>query len=336
MITFLQRSKYLGYYIMTLEISKFMRFLKYTKRKRKSNSVLILSDILYCVYKYNIGIIDYFVFRFNEKSDGERSEWAGTGFMYEYQSRMNPKSARNILENKIAFLTHFHFFVKRTFFSLYQFKDNLDLAEKLLLNPSGRIVLKGSQGQAGTKVEVISCDAYSPKTLTKYMKKKKYDLAEEYVVQHHSLMELSPSGLNTIRLITQLTQHGVDFLGARLRVSVNSMVDNMAAGNLAALVDIKTGEVRSAAVYSDITKEERTVHPITGKEIKGFVIPHWDKVTELAKKAALHVPDNRSVGWDIAITELGPELIEGNHNWCKFLWQLPAKQGMKRELEKYL
>jgi hypothetical protein len=197
-------------------------------------------------------------------------------------------------------------------------------------------VLKGSHGQVGAEVEVINCSKYSSSSLTAYMERMKYDLAEEYVVQHPLLMDLSPSGLNTVRVFSQLYEGGVEFLGARLRVSVNSPVDNMAAGNLAAPVDMETGVVNGTGVYSDITKEEKRVHPVTGKAITGFVIPHWDKVIELVKSAAFHTPENRSVGWDIAITETGPELIEGNHNWCKLLWQMPVKRGLKAELEKYI
>ena len=149
-------------------------------------------------------------------------------------------------------------------------------------------------------------------------------------------MELSPSGLNTVRIFTQLTSEGVDFLGARLRISVNSPVDNMAAGNLAAPVDLETGTVSGPGVYSDITKSDCNIHPITKKQITGFKIPFWNAVIETSVGAALLCPENRSVGWDIAITESGPELIEGNHNWCKLLWQLPVKQGLKMELGKYL
>ena len=149
-------------------------------------------------------------------------------------------------------------------------------------------------------------------------------------------MELSPSGLNTVRIITQLADDKVEYLGARLRISVNSPVDNLAAGNLAAPIDMRTGTVNGPGIYSDITKSQKSVHPVTGKPIEGFVIPFWREVVDLAEKAALHTPQNKSVGWDIAVTSEGPELIEGNHNWCKLLWQLPVRQGLKHELERYL
>lgn len=335
-VTFIRRSKYLGYYLKTLDRSKYSKFNKHVRDLYGLSSAYILFDILISVYRYNIGIIDYFVFRFFEKKDNERIKWAGTGFMYEYQLRMNPTNAREILENKILFLTNFNPYVKRHYADIQTLKASPLKLDELLLNNSGKLVLKGSHGQVGAEVEVVPCSEYSHTSLLDYMKRRKYDLVEEYVIQHPLLMELSPSGLNTVRIFTQLHNGKVDFLGARLRVSVNSPIDNMAAGNLAAPIDMETGVVCGPGVYSDITKADQAVHPITGKEILSFKVPFWPDVKEFAKEAALLTPGNRSVGWDIAITSEGPELIEGNHNWCKILWQLPVKEGLKNKLDKYL
>ena len=84
------------------------------------------------------------------------------------------------------------------------------------------------------------------------------------------------------------------------------------------------------------TKPDYKTHPISGKILLGFQIPFWYESLELAKKAALLYPQNRSVGWDIAIKNNGPILIEGNHNWGARLWQMPVKQGLKHLLEPYL
>lgn len=331
-----RRLLYLFYYLKESDFKQLNSLLKYSSRLTGKTGIRIIFDILLSVLIYNISFKDYFCFRFFELNRGERSKWAGTGFMYEYQLLMNPIGAREILENKVMFLKHFNTFVKRKFLTLDEIQADRLLAEKILTGKSGRVVLKGSHGQAGTEVEIINSANYSPADLIDYMTKKKWDLIEEYIVQHTSLMALSPSGLNTIRIITQLDKGAVDILGARLRVSVNSPVDNMAAGNLAAPIDIETGSVNGPGVYSDITKDEKGVHPVTGSAIIDFVIPYWKEVVELSRSAALLTPENRSVGWDIAITPEGPELVEGNHNWCKLLWQLPVKRGLKMELEKYL
>ncbi len=332
----IRRFIYLLYYLKESDYSTLSSFLRYASSGSGKSRMRIMSDAVVSVFKYNVSLKDYFSFRFFELGDIERKKWAGTGFMYEYQLIMNPEGPREVLENKILFLQHFKSFVKRKYFTYNELKDQKHLAEMMLSNTSGKLVLKGSRGQVGAEVKVIDCAGFTSDALTGYMKDNKLDLAEEYVIQHKSLMDLSASGLNTVRVFTQLHSGKVDILGARLRVSVNSPVDNMAAGNLAAPIDPKTGVVNGPGVYSDITKEDRKIHPVTGRPITGFIIPYWKEVVELSENAALLTPENKSVGWDIAITDNGPELIEGNHNWCKLLWQLPVKKGMKQELEKYM
>jgi hypothetical protein len=107
----------------------------------------------------------------------------------------------------------------------------------------------------------------------------------------------------------------------------------MAAGNLAAPIDLQTGKVNGPGVYSDITKEEQHVHPITQVAIVDFQVPFWNEILALTKQAALLYPQNRSIGWDVAVTSTGPELIEGNHDWCKLVWQLPVNKGLKHILD---
>jgi hypothetical protein len=257
--------------------------------------------------------------------------------MYEYQLRMNPSSSRDILSDKSKFLKNYIQFVSRKFLDISIYPDSLEEVSLLLSNPTGKLVLKNSLGQVGAEVEIINCNDHTIDSLLSYMQKKKYNLIEEYVIQHPYMMELSPSGLNTIRIITQINQDGkVDILGARLRISVNSHVDNLAAGNLAAPIEVENGTLTGPGVYSDITKTQEDKHPITGVGIPGFKIPFWNEALKMAKEAALLHTENKSIGWDIAITETGPELIEGNHNWCKLLWQLPVNQGLKHLLKSYL
>lgn len=335
-MSIIKRTFYLLYYLRESDFSLLRSFLKYASGVSRKSRLQIAFDAILSVYRYNVSLKDYFCFRFFEKRHTERLKWAGTGFMYEYQLIMNPKSTRSLLENKINFLNHFKPFVSRSYCTADQIINDKDLAVKMLSASSGLLVLKGATGQIGAEVEVVNCSDFSPDTLLRYMKKRKLDLVEEYVIQHPELMRMSPSGLNTIRIFTQLSGNKVEILGARLRITINSRVDNMAAGNPAAPVEIESGLVYGPAVFSNITKPEIEVHPLTGERITGFIVPHWTRVIDMVSNAALHHHENRSVGWDIAVTADGPELIEGNHNWCKLLWQLPVKQGLKAELEKYL
>jgi len=200
----IKRFVYLIYYIKQLDFPKFRKFLAFATTKSDSSKTTILFDAFISVFKYNIGLMDYFYFRFYEKDKQERSKWAGTGYMYEYHLIMNPKNSRHLLENKIEFLNSYSEFVKRSFADIETIRSNPDIASRLLKSSTGKIVLKLSNGQVGKEVKVYDTKSFSKESLIDEMKKKNFDLAEEYVIQHPSLMALSATGLNTVRIFTQL------------------------------------------------------------------------------------------------------------------------------------
>jgi len=330
-----KRTIYLGYYLKQLDRGKLNRFLDFASRESGRSKPGIMSDVLKSVYRHNISILEYFQFRFYSLNEEERSRWAGTGYMYEYQLRMNPLNKRDILDDKTLFYKHYgDFFVH----NVADRKDlkNPDIAKEILSNPSGKIVFKKSDGKCGAQVEIRKVSEFDPKEITGFMNRNDYDLVEEFIEQHPHINLLSPSAVNTVRIFTQLDENDeVEILGCRLRISVNSPVDNMAAGNLAAPIDDETGAVNGPAVYSDITKSACSVHPVSDVKIEGFQVPFWDDILHMVKRAAQLHPQNRSIGWDVVVTERGPGLIEGNHDWCKRLWQLPAQKGLKHMLKRY-
>jgi hypothetical protein len=336
MIKTLNRTKYLGYYFKQLDWTTFKRFFKYVQLEKKISSASLWFDIIFSVYKYNIGLMDYFTFRFYSKSHEERSRWVGTGLKYEFDLKMNPIHTRSILENKLEFYQAYAPFIRHAYCSISDLERENEKAVLVISNSTGKIVIKDAIGQCGWDVEVVEAKDFTIAALRNYMASKKFDLAEEYVQQHPVIQSLSSSGLNTVRMMTMINNDGgVDILGARMRISVNSHVDNLASGNIACPVDLETGIINGKGVYSDITKESVTHHPVTGVSLIGFQIPKWKDIIATTEKIALYRPENRGVGWDVAITEKGSDFIEGNHNWCKILWQIPVDQGLKSALEKY-
>jgi hypothetical protein len=333
----MKRIFYLGYYLKNLDWNKVQSFLNYASHKTNRTKLSHLADAFYSVFKHNISLLEYFQFRFFELSKEERKTWVGTGYMYEYQLVMNPRSARTILDDKRQFFKAYQKYFVHTVADVDGLRNNPHTITQLLDNPSGKIVFKVADGKCGLSVQVEETKNFDTKTLIPFMTLHKFDLVEEFIVQHTKLHELSPSGVNTVRIFTQLDANNeVVLLGCRQRISVNSPVDNMAAGNMAAVIDEHTGKIIGAGVYSDITKMEAAIHPVTGVSIVGFQVPYWDETIKMVKEAALLHPQNRSIGWDVVITEKGPGFIEGNHDWCKLLWQLPAKKGLKSLLQPYL
>lgn len=333
----LKRVLYLGYYLKGLDKAKYVAFSNYAAKVVKRPKWLLHLDAFWSVFRYNISLLEYFQFRFFEKTAVERSKWAGTGFMYEYQRFMNPVDKRQVLNDKTAFYKAYRPFFVHAVGDLEDLHQSDTLFQDLMANPSGKLVLKEAEGKCGLGVVILPLNQFKTKSdLEVYMKKEGFDLVEGFIQQHSSLQALSPSAVNTIRIFTQLTpSNEVVFLGCRLRISVNSPVDNMAAGNMAASIDESTGMVSGPGVYSDPSKGAEFTHPITGVRIVGFQIPHWETIKAMVTSAALHRRENLSIGWDVVVTEQGPGLIEGNHDWCKLVLQLPDSKGRKELLENH-
>ena len=315
----------------------FISFLNYAQKKSNRTKVGILLDIVYCVLHYKMSIMEYFHFNFFLIGKEEREKYVGTPAMRGYQFKMNPKSEWYILHNKLKFHEFYAAFIKHSYATLADFQANNESAKRVLYNKSGKIVLKSIYGECGIGIEVMSVTGLDSEAIVKRLKETGNDFAEENVVQHKDLMRLSPSGVNTLRIITQLNNNDeVEIIGTIQRISINSVVDNMAAGNIAAPINLSTGIIEGPACYKDITKPDENYHPITGVKIVGFQIPYWKETLQTAKDVALYNKKNRSIGWDIAVTENGPDIIEGNHDWCKLLWQIPGKRGLKSLIESYL
>jgi hypothetical protein len=326
---------YFFYYLKQLDSEKLKLFQGFIKQKKGISVPSQWIRIIYNVLRYKISILEYYQFRFFEKNHEEKLFWAGTGYMYEFQKIMNPPAERDILDDKRKFYQKYReFFVHHVFTQdeLRGHPENLDL-----LFQSTKVVFKFSDGKCGVGVEIVETSTIKKEHVLSFMTNKKLDMVESFIIQHPDLQALAPNAVNTVRIFTQLNRNNeVEILGCRQRLSIYSTVDNMAAGNVAAPINEQTGIIEGPGVYSDITKDPETIHPVSGLSIVGFQVPYWRECLDLAKKAALKHPQNRSIGWDIVVTENGPGLIEGNHDWCKLVWQLPVNQGLKTKLEAHV
>lgn len=327
------RTIYLGYYLKQMKWSLLKEFLAYASKVSGKSKALLMKESIQSVYQYNISILEYFQFGFYNKTKEEKESWAGTGTMYEFQKIANPTNQRNILDDKRLFYTEYREFFVHKMYTLNELQLNSEIIDTLLATEK-KIVIKEASGKCGAGVKICTTRDLTRESLLSMMEEGKFDILETYIKQHQAIQELSPSAVNTIRVFTQIRKDGqYEVLGCRMRISVDCEVDNLAAGNLAAPIDEKTGRINGAGVYSNITKAAETIHPITRTSIVGFQIPYWEEILAMVKKASLKHPQNRSIGWDVVVTENGPGLIEGNHDWCKLVWQLPVNKGLKNKLD---
>lgn len=157
-------------------------------------------------------------------------------------------------------------------------------------------------------------------------------IVQRRVINHPALGPVSNGALSTIRLLTCLDQQGTpEIIGAACRMAVgdNRTVDNLHAGGIASHVDLGSGELSRA---TDLGLSARVgwhdVHPDTRAVITGRILPDWPAVRALALRAHAAFQPHIFVGWDIALLEEGPCLIEGNGAPDVDLMQRHASEGM--------
>lgn len=146
-------------------------------------------------------------------------------------------------------------------------------------------------------------------------------LSMDYVVRqrvfnHPELADLAGGALSTVRVISCLDEHNrpeVTHAVMRMASNTSVVVDNFHAGGIAAAVDLATGRLGRATdmgLRADSTWWD--VHPVSGASITGRLVPMWNEVLDLARRAHAAFDDQVAIGWDIAVCEDGPILVEGN------------------------
>lgn len=295
--------------------------MKKSHRLAKRHKIIQYIDFLSSITFYGTTLQDFLLFEFYNKNRKEKKSYVTGRKLHNFFDKVNNKEKTNIFTNKHSFKKVFEEYLGREIFLLELDGSNKDNA-KTWLRGMNIIFAKPSNGVQGRGVTKLDVAEDAEETI-KYCLNNNLDIIEEAIVQHPKMNVLYPGSINTIRFITLVEKKDVKLLGASLRIGNGKDIDN---GGIYASVDIVKGELDSIAYNNFGEKFEK--HPITNHTIKGFKIPFWEDVVEICKKAALEVPDVRCVGWDVAMSEKGPLLIEGNDRWSRFVWQLPKERGL--------
>jgi hypothetical protein len=153
-------------------------------------------------------------------------------------------------------------------------------------------------------------------------------LLQPRLVNHPALRPLSPNALSTIRVMTiQRPREPPRFLAAVLRMGTgDSTADNFAQGGIASAIDADTGVIGEARrIDEQHCTHVYQSHPDTGVPFAGYKVPFWNESVRLALDAHARLGTIACVGWDVAVLDDGPVLIEGNWNPCTKLLQVATQ-----------
>ena len=182
---------------------------------------------------------------------------------------------------------------------------------------------KPTSGTHGDSMEKIVVRDFKG-DLYNYLYNKNLVLVEEVVIQCSEMNKLYPYAINTVRIITVNRYDNKQLVVAAYQRIGNHgyIVDNYNGGGMVVPINEKTGVIEYPAV--DKLKNIYYKHPMTNTDIVGFKVPKYKEAVKLALKASKVVKEIRYVGWDIAITDKGPVIIEGNEYPGHDIYQLPV------------
>ena len=283
--------------------------------QRRGSVLGYFIDALRCSTRHGASPENYYVLRFYELDEEQRGRFLTSGRSKAVDAALNRRATQEdklLIGRKELFNAGFRGLVKRDFLyvpehSFEEFTAFLRRYEQVMLKPTG--------GTMGRGVEKLRTAETQPEALYARCREQKL-LLEEVIHQHPALDAVNPSCVNTVRINAARGLDGkVRLIGACLKCGgAGAVTDNFHTGGVAYPLDLESGTVTGPGRNNvDIQDYER--HPGTDFTMPGFTVPFWQEVKECVVQGMDRVPSLGYVGWDVAVTPQGPELIEGNFHW---------------------
>ena len=171
------------------------------------------------------------------------------------------------------------------------------------------------------------------------------EILEPYIRQHPAYQEIYPDSLNTLRVHTVRSSNQV-------RIFLTTM---LSVGGDGAVTDVSNTTTRYRVLLSDDGSIIRAFrqepgnacritdrHHNTGYQFRpGRKLPGIPACLECCRRAALYIPEMRYIGWDVAVTEQGPVIVEANNISGSVYTYQQAKEcitgaGVRSEIEQML
>jgi hypothetical protein len=319
------------------EVAQFAK--QYPKEQRK----FVFKDYLSLFEKKGLTFDEYRDFEFERQNADFRHSFLGFNEQRYYLDYLNPKKYYILSRNK--FLAHW--MLERVgvrFAELYAYYSpegvittEPDIAQDLssLMDIFRRkgvnsCAIKSTEGSHGEGVTVVNSIEYGDSDcMLEFYNGERAALSsilgreplifEKVVKQTKQMSAFNETSVNTIRFMTTLMPSGdAKIIAIWFKMGrKGSCVDNAGnGGNIDGCVDIATGELKYAVQF-DGWRQLKPVecHPDSGTQINGVRIDNWEAIKAEVIKYQQAFPFCKAAGWDIAITDDGPVVIEVNDMW---------------------
>lgn len=233
--------------------------------------------------------------------------------------KTNPPSEKYLLVDKVKFYRILSKHMIRFPQTYFYYKDGFyfNLNGKRIVDFDSymdrKMFVKSLDGSSGRGANIIIFNH-------NYLKRNKDELIfQEFVQSENSIKNLAPvEATSTIRINSYLDKsNNVELCSAFIKLpSQGSVSDNMNSGSIGIAIDFHTGQLSKEGITAkgstDLNGQRIIRHPNSDLDFGGTILPFWPDTLAVIKRLHLIFNKLRFIGWDIAITDNGPVVIEGN------------------------
>ena len=294
---------------MNLKPAADIKFFTQTAKRygicNKSERLRLFFDFIYCKQRFHCKLSEYFEYDYFKYKNRYRKYFLTS---YTRRSAYLLINRAKFTESKLFCYELLKKYYSRKIFGL----DKLGKEGFVqFLRENKTVVLKPDKGSYGIGVESLSytCDEDACR---KYDELYGKDLiCEEFIRQHETVSKLCPTSVNSCRIMTLLDGGKTKIIAATLKMSKGAnFVDNMRSDGIGANVDLSTGVIVSCG--KDFEGNRFIFHPLTGVCIPGTQLPFWQEALYIVSEAHKQIPECSILGWDIAFTQTGVDIVEVN------------------------
>lgn len=246
--------------------------------------------------------------------------------------RMNDFRGSQVLNNKGLSYKKFKKYYKRD--AVYIHSDGDYDAYLNFLRKHPVFVKKSVYEAMGRSVELVDFKTrgISEKAYFSSLVSISPHLLEERVVQSEVMAKLHPASVNTVRCITFNTRHGIVDPYYFMKIGqAGSFVDNGGAGGILVGIDRETGRLNTDG-YDEMNRKYIS-HPDSRITFRDYQLPEWEQLKSVCREISAQLPTVKYIGWDMAHTDDGWVIIEGNGSSQMIGPQTVFKRGCKAEID---
>lgn len=292
-------------------IFEFKEYAELLKVQQRNGSIVYWEIVMmWNLLRYGARPIDYVRFEFYKKSVKEKDRYMTIYRYFKIVRRLRKNVQNDLSGDKIGEYKYFKQFIRREW--MIADKNTKDDIIKSFIEKHRLVIAKPNNGEQGKGVLKISVEDKDTIRELLWLKNETDFVIEECLKNTPEINVINPTSLNTVRVTTFIDKtENVRILSIILRVGApGAYVDNWGSGGVGYNFDLETG------ICDRLGKDKKNrsyiFHPGSNVQMIGFCLPKFDELKEYVINLSKLTPQAKYVGWDVAITPNGFDLVEMN------------------------